>query len=118
MESLEQCLDGLDQQSMKEAIASLKDSLKSVVGLPSKVGCSLVIVLLSTRHSVLFRPYADQILQLLRKLVLDRNDTVSASYSSAIGYLMRLASEKQTLQTIEFAKSLYFESDGKESTRT
>jgi proteasome component ECM29 len=112
MEAIERCLDGLDEDSMKEAVLKLEESLRSAVGLPSKVGCSRVIVSLSTRQNVIFRPYADRILQLLRKLVLDRNDTVSASYSSAIGYLMRIATDKQVLQTIEFSKSLYFDSEG------
>lgn len=114
MEAIERCLDGLDDESMNQTVLRLEDSLRSAVGLPSKVGCSRVIVSLSTRQNALFRPYADRVLQLLRKLVLDRNDTVSASYSSAIGYLMRLATDKQVLQTVEFSKSLYFESEGRQ----
>lgn len=111
MEAIERTVESLDEASMKPTSNKLEDVLRSAVGLPSKVGCSRVLVALSTRQNILFRPYADRFVQLLRKSVLDRNDTVSTSYSTALGYLMRLATDKQVLQTIEFSKSLYFSSD-------
>lgn len=107
MEVIERYLiDMLDDASMKEFAAKLEGVIRSAVGLPSKVGCSRVLVLLSMR-TVLFRPYADRFIQLLSKYVVDRNDTVSASYCSSIGYLMRLASDDRILKTIEYAKTLY-----------
>ncbi|PWY76365.1 proteasome component [Aspergillus sclerotioniger CBS 115572] len=107
MEVIERYLvDMLDEQSMKEFAAQLEGVLRSAVGLPSKVGCSRVLVLLSMR-SMLFRPYADRFIQLLGKYVVDRNDTVSASYCTSIGYLLRLASDGRVLKTIEHAKELY-----------
>ena len=99
-------IDNLDETSMKEFSPRLENVLRTAVGLPSKVGCSRVLVLLTMR-TILFRPYADLFIQLLRKYVLDRNDTVSASYCSSIGYLARLASEEQTLKTVEYAIDLY-----------
>ncbi|KAL4961449.1 proteasome stabiliser-domain-containing protein [Aspergillus stella-maris] len=96
MEVIERYLvDMLDDASMKEFAAKLEGVLRSAVGLPSKVGCSRVL------------PYADRFIQLLGKYVVDRNDTVSASYCSSIGYLMRLASDDRILKTIEYAKTLY-----------
>ncbi|GKZ35313.1 proteasome component M29 [Aspergillus brasiliensis] len=107
MEVIERYLiDMLDEQSMKEFATRLEGVLRSAVGLPSKVGCSRVLVLLSMR-SMLFRPYADRFIQLLGKFVVDRNDTVSASYCTSIGYLLRLASDHRVLKTIEHAKDLY-----------
>ncbi|KAL4808560.1 proteasome stabiliser-domain-containing protein [Aspergillus unguis] len=107
MEVIERYLiDMLDDACMKEFATKLEGVLRSAVGLPSKVGCSRVLVLLSMR-TVLFQPYADRFIQLLGKYVVDRNDTVSASYCSSIGYLMRLASDDRILKTIEHAKNLY-----------
>ncbi|KAI2993811.1 hypothetical protein CBS147482_8622 [Aspergillus niger] len=107
MEVIERYLiDMLDEQSMKEFATRLEGVLRSAVGLPSKVGCSRVLVLLSMR-SMLFRPYADRFIQILGKFVVDRNDTVSASYCTSIGYLLRLASDNRVLKTIEHAKDLY-----------
>ncbi|KAK2873622.1 hypothetical protein FQN49_002228 [Arthroderma sp. PD_2] len=111
MESIElHLLDSLDEASMTEVVPALESSLRSAIGLPSKVGCSRVLVILSSKN-LLFRPHAARFIRLLRKFVLDRNETVSASYSSAIGYLTRLASNEDILDTIEFAKSMYLESE-------
>jgi proteasome component ECM29 len=111
MESIERyLLDGLDESAMKEVAAKLEGTLRTAVGLPSKVGCSRVLALLSTKN-LLFRPYADRFIQLLTKHVLDRNETVSVSYSASIGYLIRLANDERVLDTIKFTKSLYFNAE-------
>ncbi|PLN84227.1 proteasome component [Aspergillus taichungensis] len=111
MEVIERYLvDSLDETSMKDFATRLEGVLRSAVGLPSKVGCSRVLVLLSMR-TFLFRPYADRFVQLLSKYVVDRNDTVSASYCASIGYLLRLASDDLVLKTINHAKELFLTAD-------
>ena len=86
--------------------------MKNAVGLPSKVGSSRVLVSLSTRRMALFKPFSDDFLKLMEKLVLDRNETVSSSYAVAAGYIARSASDKQLLRLMAFCKRLYFESEG------
>ncbi|KAF2474784.1 major component of the proteasome [Lindgomyces ingoldianus] len=110
-ESIERCLDLADMETMGKLIPRIEAAMKNAVGLPSKVGCSRILVTLSTRHNFLFRPYADAFLKLIHKHVLDRNDTVSSSYAAAAGYVARLASDKQLLATIAFCQKLYFESE-------
>jgi proteasome component ECM29 len=103
-------LDGLDEGNIQEVAEKLEGVLRSAVGLPSKVGCSRVLAILSTKP-VVFRPYADRFIQQLTKYVLDRNETVSASYSTSIGYLVRLATDDRVLKTIEFTKQLYLKAE-------
>jgi proteasome component ECM29 len=110
MEAIERCLDLLDEATMKQLQPRLENAMKNAVGLPSKVGCSRILVSLSTRHNVLFKPYSDSFLRLIEKHALDRNDTVSSSYAAAAGYVARGASDKQILRLVDFAKKLYFES--------
>ncbi len=43
LEAIERCLDFLDESSMPELKQSLENAIKTVVGLPSKVGCSRVL---------------------------------------------------------------------------
>ena len=43
LEAVERCLDFLDESSMPEVQKSLENAIKTVVGLPSKVGCSRVL---------------------------------------------------------------------------
>jgi proteasome component ECM29 len=89
----------------------LEGTFKTVIGLPSKIGLSRVLVTLTVRHSILFQPYADRFIQLVRKNILDRNETVSVAYSMSLAYLMRLASDKQVMETMLHAKALYFASE-------
>ena len=111
MEALEHCLDFLDEATIANCSPSLENAIKTVIGLPSKVGCCRLLVSLSTRHNFLFRPHATHFLSLARKQVLDRNETVSSSYASACGYLARLASDDEILSLIDFCRTLYFDSE-------
>lgn len=111
MEGVERCLDLLDDDSMAKTVVAIKNAMKTTIGLPSRVGCSRVLVSLSTRHRQLFLPYADQFLKLVEKYVLDRNETVSSSYAVSSGYVARLASDEHILKLADFAKNLYRTSD-------
>ncbi len=110
-ESIERCLDLADADTMKALVPRIEAAMKSAVGLPSKVGCSRILVTLATRHRFLFNPYADGFLKLIQKQIHDRNETVSSSYAAAAGYLIRLASDKQIRSTLAFINKLYFESE-------
>lgn len=111
MTAIERCIDVLDEVSMLELMPRLEAVLKSAVGMPTKVGCSRVMVSLCTRRSLLVRPHSDALLSMLQRRVVDRNETVSSSNAAAMGYLSRGASEEQLLATAEFAKTLYFDSE-------
>ncbi|KAJ8107311.1 hypothetical protein OPT61_g8953 [Boeremia exigua] len=117
-ESIERCLDLADAETMKALMPRLEAAMKAAVGLPSKVGCSRVLVTLATRHRFLFSPYADHFSRLIQKHINDRNETVSSSYAAASGYVARLVSDKQLLSIIAFAKKQYFEiEEGSERAR-
>ena len=111
LEAIERCLDYVDESSMPELQQHLETAIKTVIGLPSKVGCSRVLVSLSTRQNFLFKPYADHFLTLAQKQVFDRNETVSSAYAAACGYLARLASDAAVLKLIQSGRSLFFDSD-------
>ena len=120
-EAIERCLESLDTTSpenvtedtkfVNDAISRLEGTFKTAIGLPSRVGLSRVIVTLVVRHNLLFRPYADRFVQLLRKNLLDRNETISVAFSMSLAYLMRLTSEKQVQETSNFIRKLYFTSE-------
>ncbi|KAJ4370603.1 proteasome component M29 [Neocucurbitaria cava] len=115
-ESIERCLDLADASTMKALVPRIEAAMKNAVGLPSKVGCSRILVTLATRHRFLFNPYADSFLKLIQKQIHDRNETVSSSYAAAAGYLARLASDKQLVSTITFITALYFGSSSSSET--
>ncbi|KAF2842823.1 ARM repeat-containing protein [Patellaria atrata CBS 101060] len=111
MESVERCLDLLDDETMQALVPRLENAMKTAVGLPSKVACGRVLVTMSTRHNLIFRPHGDHFLKLLEKRVLDRNDTVSSSYAASLGYVARVCSDEQILQQIQYCQKLYFDSE-------
>ncbi|KAI9693956.1 MAG: proteasome component M29 [Bathelium mastoideum] len=111
MEAMERCLDLLDATTMKALIPKIESAMKSAIGVPTKVGCSRILVSLSTRCAFVFRPHADYFLKLVQKFVNDRNETVNLSYASSAGYLARSASEEAVIQLAVFSRQkLYFES--------
>lgn len=95
---------------MEDAMQRLANAYRAAIGLPSKVGLSRVMTTLVVRHQAAFRPHADKFVQLTRKHILDRNATISVAFSTSLGYLMRLASEKEIQATSKYAQKLYFES--------
>jgi proteasome component ECM29 len=111
MESIERCLDQLDEAAMAEVVPHLLNAIRTSIGMPSKIGCSGILVSLATRHSFLFRPHADSFLKVLEKSVLDRNNAVSAGYARTMGYLARLASDSALLRLSKFSRSLYFDAE-------
>lgn len=111
MEAIElYLLDVLDEDSMAKTADVLDETVRSAIGLPSKVGASRVLVILCGKPA-LFGRHAGRFMVLVRKVAVDRNETVSAAYGGALGYLTRLAPEEQVLKTISFARGLYFGDD-------
>ncbi|KAI5306570.1 proteasome component M29 [Ascosphaera pollenicola] len=110
-------LDTSDGETMTAVTKRLEDILRTAISLPTKVAVAQFIVLLSSRP-LIFEPYADRFMKLMRKHLMDRNTTASAAYSSCLGYLTRLASGNQILATINFAQSLYFDTDTNEVSTT
>ncbi|KAL2427097.1 Proteasome component ECM29 [Exophiala dermatitidis] len=95
---------------MEDAMQRLVNAYRASIGLPSKVGLSRVMTTLVVRHPSAFRPYADKFVAVTRKHILDRNATISIAFSTSLGYLIRLASEKEVQATSKYAQKLYFES--------
>lgn len=111
MEAIERCLDFVDDATMAALCPRLEETMHTVIGLPSKVGVTYVLVSLSTRHSFLFKAYADRFIGLVRKHVLDRNDTISSAFAVACGYLARLASDEEILKLYAYCQQRYLDSD-------
>lgn len=111
IEAVERCLDLMDESVMSSLVPRLENVIKTSVGMPSKVGCSGVLVSLATRHTFLFQPHADIFLQDIERAVLDRNSTVSAAYARAAGYVSRLASDMQILKLAAYSKNLYLSAE-------
>jgi len=109
MDAIERCLDLVDEPTMTILIPRLTYTIRKAVGMPSKVGCSRVMVTLVVRHSFLTKPHADELLNAVMGVILDRNDAVSTSWAVAAGYLCRLCGQDRVLALVDLAKKFWFE---------
>ncbi|KAF8247482.1 ARM repeat-containing protein [Wilcoxina mikolae CBS 423.85] len=114
MSTIEDILDNLDAPTIAKLIPSLTKAIRTSLSLPSKIGCSRVVVSLVMRHPTLFRPYADDIGKSLLGAVKDRSEVVSLSYAVAAGYACRLATDKGILQTVDWCKKNYWAGEERE----
>ncbi|KAI9674506.1 MAG: proteasome component M29 [Caeruleum heppii] len=112
MDAIERCIDLLDEESMAAVVPRLENAIDESLGLPSKVGCSRVLVSLCTRKDYIFRPHASRFIRIMQKLVADRNDTVASSYAAAMGYLCRITpADQDVLRVGDFCRTLYLGAD-------
>lgn len=110
-QAIENCLRNVEPSVMPELAAGLEETIKSAIGMPTKVGCGRVLGTLATRHTMDFQPYASRFLQLMEKQALDRNDEVSTGYARAAAYIMRHAPTDARERFVAKFQTLYFSAE-------
>lgn len=110
-QAIENCLRNVDESVMVELTAGLEETIKSAIGMPTKVGCGQVLGTLATRHTTDFQPYASRFLKLMEKHALDRNDEVSTGYARAAAYIMRHAPSDAREHFVSKFETLYFSAE-------
>ncbi|KAH7034739.1 armadillo-type protein [Microdochium trichocladiopsis] len=93
-ECITNCLRFADEAVLKELAPQLVQTIKSALGLQTKVGCSEVLSTLALRHSILMPPYNGLFLKAMETQVLDRNNEVNRAYAKSAAYLLRTASSE------------------------
>ena len=91
--------------------------MKTALGVPTKIGCSRVLVTLFTLHLQSVKPAAAEFLRLMEQQVLERNDEVSKGYAQAASYIMRAANEAAQQGFINHLIRTYFGGGGDEMSR-
>ncbi|KAK0632731.1 proteasome stabiliser-domain-containing protein [Immersiella caudata] len=110
-EAIENCLRNADSDVISKLAPQLEETVKSSLGMATKVGCARLLSTLATRHTNDFRPHAARFLQLMEKQALGKNNEVSGSYARAAAYIFRVApDEARELYVNRFIK-LYLESE-------
>ncbi|KAK0657025.1 proteasome stabiliser-domain-containing protein [Cercophora newfieldiana] len=110
-EAIENCLRNADSEVISKLTPELEETVKSSIGMATKIGCARLLTTLATRHTNDFRPHAARFLQLMEKQALGRNDEVSGNYARAAAYIFRVApDEAKELYVIRFT-NLYLDSE-------
>ncbi|KAH8195545.1 hypothetical protein TruAng_010282 [Truncatella angustata] len=111
-ECISNCLRFADESVMKELAPQLAQTIRSAIGMQTKVGCSEVLATLALRHSILLPPYNATFLKIMEAQVLDRNHEVSKAYARSAAYLTRTASaETRDRFTLRLAELYYAAED-------
>jgi proteasome component ECM29 len=109
MEAIEKLMDLLDENNISDFIGKFAASVKSAIGLPSKVAGSKIIVNLILRHFFIVSNKGNELLKIAQGQIKDRNETVAKSYAIACGYCIRIASVKKIESFGRKLTKYYFE---------
>lgn len=110
-EAIDNCLRFVNEDIMVELAPKLEATIKSALGLPTKIGCSRVLTALFTRHTSDIKAVSGRFLNLLEKQSLDKNDEVSQAYARAAAYIMRAVSDSEKQKFCAKLVELYFNAE-------
>ncbi|TGJ86741.1 hypothetical protein E0Z10_g2031 [Xylaria hypoxylon] len=107
-ECIVDCLRFTDEAVMSQLAPQLIMTIKSALGMQTKIGCSEVLSTLALRHSISLTPYNAMFVRSLQTQILDRNNEVSKSYAKSAAYLLRSASPETRERYTTRLVDLYF----------
>ncbi|OAA55723.1 proteasome component [Cordyceps fumosorosea ARSEF 2679] len=107
-EAIENSLRFVDADVMLQLAPRLEATIKTAIGMPTKIGCSRVLTTLFTRHTSDIKPLSSKFLKLLEKQTLDKNDEVSQAYARAAAYIMRAVEDADRQRFCSGLVELYF----------
>ncbi|KAI1336956.1 proteasome component [Xylariaceae sp. FL0016] len=110
-ECIVDCLRFTDDEVMKELVPQLVSTIKSAIGMQTKIGCSEVLSTLALRHSILLPPYNAVLLKSMETQVFDRNHEVNKAYARSAAYLLRTASAPTRDRFTSKISDFYFAAD-------
>ncbi|KAI1760689.1 proteasome component [Hypoxylon sp. FL1150] len=90
-ECVADCLRFVDDGVMKELAPQLVSTIKSALGMQTKVGCAEVLTVLALRHAIILPPYTATFLKTMETQILGKNHETSKAYARASAYLLRSA---------------------------
>lgn len=110
-EAIENCLRFIDATVMADLAPKLESTIKSAIGLPTKIGCSRVLTTLFTRHAMDVKQSSSKFLRMMEKQAMDKNDEVSQAYARASAYMMRVAPDSAKDRWCQKLQDMYFASE-------
>lgn len=110
-EAIDNCLRFVDAEVMEKLAPGLEATIKTAIGMPTKIGCSRVLTTLFTRHVQDIEHVSGRFLGLMEKQVIDKNDEVSQAYARASGYMIRAVSDASKQRFFDRIMDMYFHAE-------
>lgn len=107
-EAIENSLRFIDADVTAELAPQLENTIKTAIGMPTKIGCSRVLTTLFTRHTNDIKGVSNKFLQIMEKQTMDKNDEVSQAYARATAYMLRVASDSAKTRFCKKFIDMYF----------
>ncbi|KAI0176503.1 proteasome component [Hypoxylon sp. FL1284] len=93
-ECIVSCLRFIDEGVMGELAPQLVSTIRSAIGMQTKVGCAELLSTVALRNAVVLPPYNATFLKTMETQILDRNHETSKAYARASAYLLRSATHE------------------------
>ncbi|CAM1511873.1 Fc.00g093860.m01.CDS01 [Cosmosporella sp. VM-42] len=110
-EAIDNSIRFIDADVMAQLAPQLEATIKSAIGMPTKVGCARVLTALFTRHINDVKPVSARFLQLMEKQTMDKNDEVSQAYARATAYMLRVVPGASKQRFCEKFINMYFNAE-------
>ncbi|RBR16314.1 hypothetical protein FVER53590_05908 [Fusarium verticillioides] len=110
-EAIDNSLRFVDADVMAELAPKLEATIKTALGMPTKIGCSRVLTTLFTNHTNDIKGVSNKFLQLMEKQTMDKNDEVSQAYARATAYMLRAASDSAKNRFCKKFIDMYFDAE-------
>ncbi|XP_046357928.2 proteasome adapter and scaffold protein ECM29-like isoform X1 [Haliotis rufescens] len=111
METINRCVQYVDESVLPELVPRLVDLIKSGIGVGTKAGCSSFVVSLVHQCPQDLTPHAGKLMSAFLHGLSDRNSSVRKSYASALGYLVKIAKDSSVEKLINRLRSWYLEKE-------
>ncbi|KAK3091483.1 hypothetical protein FSP39_020174, partial [Pinctada imbricata] len=111
METVNYCVQYVDDSVLVELVPRLCDLIKSGIGIGTKAGCSSFVVSLVHHCPKDLTPFAGKLMSAFLSGLGDRNSSVRKSYSSALGQLVKVAKDSSVEKLIIKLRSWYLEKE-------
>ncbi|XP_038694487.1 proteasome adapter and scaffold protein ECM29 isoform X1 [Tripterygium wilfordii] len=107
-ETLDLCINVIDNESLDLLVPRLANLVRSAVGLNTRVGVASFISLLVQKVSVDIKPFTSMLLRLLFPVAKDeRSTTAKRAFASACAMVLKHASTSQAQKLIEDSAALH-----------
>ncbi|XP_031556184.1 proteasome adapter and scaffold protein ECM29-like [Actinia tenebrosa] len=111
METINMCVQYVDETVLPELVPRLSDLLRRGVGLGTKVGSSSFTVSLCLQCPQDLTPYSGKLLSSLLSGLSDRSASVRKSYATSIGHMVKVSKDSSVEKLIQKIKNWYFEKE-------
>ncbi|XP_021353886.1 proteasome-associated protein ECM29 homolog [Mizuhopecten yessoensis] len=111
METVNLCVQYVDEEVLTELVPRLTDLIKSGIGIGTKAGCSSFVISLVHHCPKDLTLHAGKLMGAFLTGINDRNLSVKKAYASALGYLVKVAKDSSVEKLIARLRSWYLEKE-------